>query len=483
MPPRDARRDHRRQVCRALDEGARASASSTAISSPTTSSSCRDDDREIAKVLDFGIAKSQPTALDGSNTKTGAMLGTPYYMSPEQAQGIKAVDCARATSGRSPSSSSRRSTGRLPFESEALGDLLVRIIVAPHPGAVAARPGSPGFDAWWAKASSRDPARPVRVGEGPERFPLARLRGDEPGPPVEPTTGGVRVAPVATTGGIGSPMARTIDPVVPKKSLAPAAALIGVVVAVAALGGGFAVWRSQRGGPAPVQASASLSGARNPVETGAPSVAPPPAASIAPEPRPRDVAPEGEKAAASPSASIASPPPPVPAPAAPAAWSPHSSPKASAQQAVAPPPLSPPSRPPSAPARPPSPPSKANPGSPPTTSASDARRNARPRDREIPYDSPGSSPALLGRGLHDANIPFGVLRGLRAGSRPPRTGFRSIRSGFEPPRARSPSKARWRTRRRTTRRARTRFAAPMPCITRRHSRLAWHAPKPPRASS
>ncbi len=35
-----------------------------------------DDDREIAKVLDFGIAKAQG-AIDGSNTKTGAMLGTP----------------------------------------------------------------------------------------------------------------------------------------------------------------------------------------------------------------------------------------------------------------------------------------------------------------------------------------------------------------------------------------------------------------------
>jgi serine/threonine-protein kinase len=38
----------------------------------------RDDDREIAKVLDFGIAKHDQHTVQGSNTKTGAMLGTPY---------------------------------------------------------------------------------------------------------------------------------------------------------------------------------------------------------------------------------------------------------------------------------------------------------------------------------------------------------------------------------------------------------------------
>ncbi|HEX7663978.1 MAG TPA: serine/threonine-protein kinase, partial [Polyangiaceae bacterium] len=42
----------------------------------------RDDDREIAKVLDFGIAKRNDSLENGggSNTRTGAMLGTPYYM-------------------------------------------------------------------------------------------------------------------------------------------------------------------------------------------------------------------------------------------------------------------------------------------------------------------------------------------------------------------------------------------------------------------
>jgi hypothetical protein len=117
----------------------------------------RDDDREIAKVLDFGIAKATG-AIEGSNTKTGAMLGTPYYMSPEQAQGIRAVD-HRSDLWALAVIVFQALTGKLPFESEALGDLLVRIIVAPVPmpsQIVGDLP--PGFDMWWAKASQRDPA-------------------------------------------------------------------------------------------------------------------------------------------------------------------------------------------------------------------------------------------------------------------------------------------------------------------------------------
>jgi serine/threonine protein kinase len=117
----------------------------------------RDDDREITKVLDFGIAKTVTNELGGSGTKTGAMLGTPYYMSPEQAQGTKTVDF-RSDLWSLAVIAYQALTGSLPFESEALGDLLVKIIISPIPTPSQVAPVPAGFDKWWAKAASRDPA-------------------------------------------------------------------------------------------------------------------------------------------------------------------------------------------------------------------------------------------------------------------------------------------------------------------------------------
>jgi len=52
----------------------------------------RDDGTDLLKVLDFGVAKLQALEDDGMATRTGNVLGTAAYMSPEQARGEKLVD-------------------------------------------------------------------------------------------------------------------------------------------------------------------------------------------------------------------------------------------------------------------------------------------------------------------------------------------------------------------------------------------------------
>jgi serine/threonine-protein kinase len=143
------------QVCRALHKAHAAGIVHRDLK-PDNIFLVTDDDRQLVKILDFGVAKQTSQAIDGSNTKTGAMLGTPYYMSPEQAQGIKSVD-ARSDLWSLAVIVYQCITGRLPFESEALGDLLVKIIVqpVPVPSQVASVP--PAFDRWWAKAAERNP--------------------------------------------------------------------------------------------------------------------------------------------------------------------------------------------------------------------------------------------------------------------------------------------------------------------------------------
>jgi eukaryotic-like serine/threonine-protein kinase len=125
-----------------------------------------DDGHDIIKVVDFGIAKFIDSSFGlSSATRTGSVLGTPYYMSPEQARGLRSVD-HRADLWSIGVIAFRCVVGRLPFEGEAIGDLLVKICTAPLPVPSQSVPGlAPGFDHWFFRALGREPA---------ERFQSAR---------------------------------------------------------------------------------------------------------------------------------------------------------------------------------------------------------------------------------------------------------------------------------------------------------------------
>jgi eukaryotic-like serine/threonine-protein kinase len=120
----------------------------------------RDGEVELAKVLDFGIAKVADTASvlsqSSGNTQTGTVLGTPYYMSPEQARGNRMVD-HRADIWAMGIIAFECITGRLPFLSTALGDLVIKICTQPTPLASTLAAVPTGFDQWFARACHKDP--------------------------------------------------------------------------------------------------------------------------------------------------------------------------------------------------------------------------------------------------------------------------------------------------------------------------------------
>jgi eukaryotic-like serine/threonine-protein kinase len=118
-----------------------------------------EDNAIVAKVVDFGIAKfTDNQAGISSSTRTGSVLGTPYYMSPEQARGLRTLDY-RTDLWSLGVIAYRCIVGRLPFEGESIGDLLVKICTYPLPVPSAVAPGCPpGFDAWFARALQREPS-------------------------------------------------------------------------------------------------------------------------------------------------------------------------------------------------------------------------------------------------------------------------------------------------------------------------------------
>ncbi|MGC4067982.1 MAG: serine/threonine-protein kinase [Polyangiaceae bacterium] len=118
----------------------------------------RDGDDEVTKVLDFGIAKRTngfQTSLDMA-TRTGSLMGTPYYMSPEQASGRREVD-HRTDIWAFAIIAFECILGQRPYDDNNLGGLLLSICTesAKIPSKVG--PVPPGFDEWFQRATAKEP--------------------------------------------------------------------------------------------------------------------------------------------------------------------------------------------------------------------------------------------------------------------------------------------------------------------------------------
>ena len=84
---------------------------------------------ESVKILDFGVAKLLPMGGEvGTMTQTGTMMGTPLYMSPEQARGARDVD-GRTDIYAASVMFYRALAGVLPYHAETLNELLFKIVL------------------------------------------------------------------------------------------------------------------------------------------------------------------------------------------------------------------------------------------------------------------------------------------------------------------------------------------------------------------
>ncbi len=88
---------------------------------------------EVVKLLDFGISKIvEPGGERMSLTKTGAMVGTPFYMSPEHVRGLKDVD-HRTDIYSCGVMLYEMVTGRRPFDGTSFNEVMFKIVEEPFP--------------------------------------------------------------------------------------------------------------------------------------------------------------------------------------------------------------------------------------------------------------------------------------------------------------------------------------------------------------
>jgi serine/threonine protein kinase len=134
-----------------------------------------DDGDEIAKILDFGLAKFySPVQTDEKTarlTREGAVFGTPAYMSPEQVKGQGNVDF-RADLWALGCMAFECLTGRPVWNTDQGVAMTFAAIAAAHlPIPSRLRPElPPSFDAWFKRALERDPNK---------RFQTAKELADE----------------------------------------------------------------------------------------------------------------------------------------------------------------------------------------------------------------------------------------------------------------------------------------------------------------
>lgn len=169
--------------------------------------------RGVVKVMDFGIARAMQSGVT-SMTQTGMVVGTPQYLSPEQALG-RGVD-ARSDLYSVGIMLFELATGRLPFDADSpLAIAYAHVQEEPVAPSTINRSLTPALDALVARALKKNPN---------ERFPTAEAMRDECARILGSGQSGA--APAVITGGgpprSGAGVGSAVFPPVDQQAQAPA---------------------------------------------------------------------------------------------------------------------------------------------------------------------------------------------------------------------------------------------------------------------
>jgi eukaryotic-like serine/threonine-protein kinase len=211
----------------------------------------REDGTTVVKILDFGISKLVSAAMTsgGAMTRTGEVMGTPLYMSPEQAAGRVSLIGPASDVWSLGLIAVYLLTGETYFQGNTIPDVLAKVLG--HAMYAPSRRWTflpPAFDAWLMQSCAREPAARFRsAGEQMAALPMA-LQADAPtlqaisdlgmGPTI-PRSGPVpssvpRSAPVHTELAYGATMVggSTNEPLIATRPPAKSSSAVSWVVLV-----------------------------------------------------------------------------------------------------------------------------------------------------------------------------------------------------------------------------------------------------------